>query len=66
MIAIGGAPYSVRDDYLLRWSFEGYTEMILRQSVAQAALITPPLFVAILRRGYRPRWHESVRPLAAA
>jgi hypothetical protein len=66
MIAIDGAPYAVRDDYLLRWSFEGYTEMILRQSVTQAGLITPPLFVSILRRGYRPRWHQSVRQLAAA
>ena len=66
MIAIAGVPYAVRDDYLLRWSFEGYTEMILRRSVAQAQLITPTLFVSILRNGYRPRWHESARQLAAA
>ena len=66
MIAIDGAPYAVRDDYLLRWSFEGYTEMILRQSVTQAERITPALLASILRRGYRPRWHASVRQLAAA
>jgi hypothetical protein len=66
MIAIDGEAYAVRGRHLLRWSFDGYTEMLLRKSVARAELITPPLFVAILKRGYQPRWHESARHLTAA
>src|SRR5262245_59787543 len=59
MVAIDGQPYAVRGDRLLRWSFDGYTGANPRRSTLHAALITPPLFVAILARGYRPRWHES-------
>jgi hypothetical protein len=66
MVAIDGAPYAVRGDYLLRWTFGGYTEMRLRRPVARAALITPPLFVTILAQGYQPRWHQSALRLAAA
>jgi hypothetical protein len=60
MIAIDGEPYAVRGDHLLRWTFDGYAEMRLRRPVPRAELITPPLFVTILERGYRPRWHDSV------
>jgi hypothetical protein len=66
MVAIEGEPHAVRGGYLLRWTFEGYSEARLRQSAPRAALITPPLFVTILRRGYRPRWHDSAGRLAAA
>ena len=61
MIAIDGAPYAVRGKLLLRWSFEGYADTLPRKSAQGAALITPPLFVAILARGYRPRWHSSAQ-----
>ncbi len=61
MVAIEGVPHAVRGERLLRWSFEGYTDGIARRSVPRAALVTPPLFIAILRRGFRPRWHDSVR-----
>ncbi|WP_119302572.1 hypothetical protein [Dongia deserti] len=59
MIAIDGAAYAVRGQRLLRWSFDGYTEALPRSAVRQADLITPPLFLIILARGYRPRWHAS-------
>lgn len=59
MIAIDGAPHAVRGAGLLRWSFEGYTDSLPRRSVQRAALITPSLFVTILARGFRPRWHPS-------
>jgi hypothetical protein len=61
MVAIEGVPHAVRGERLLRWSFEGYADGIARRSVPRAALVTPPLFIAILRRGFRPRWHDSVR-----
>jgi hypothetical protein len=59
MVAIDGEPYAVRGARLLRWSFEGYTDAIVRRSIQRAALITPPLFIAILARGFQPRWHAS-------
>jgi hypothetical protein len=61
MVAIGGAPYAVRGDQLLRWSFEGYRDTHVRRTVKRATLITPPLFVTILANGFAPRWHESAR-----
>jgi hypothetical protein len=59
MIALDGVPHAVRGDRLLHWSFEGYTDALPRRSAARAALLTPALFIAILRRGFRPRWHPS-------
>ena len=59
MVAIDGEAYALRGRHLLRWTFDGYADALPRASVPRAALITPPLFVAILTRGYRPRWHDS-------
>jgi hypothetical protein len=61
MIAIDGAPYAVRGDRLLRWSFGGYGDARTRSTVKRATLITPPLFVTILANGFMPRWHGSAR-----
>jgi hypothetical protein len=61
MVAIDGAPYAVRGDRLLRWSFEGYGDARARRTVPRATLITPPLFVTILANGFQPRWHDSAR-----
>jgi len=66
MVAIDGAPYAVRGRHLLRWSFEGYAGTLPRKSVTRAELITPPLFVGILQRGYQPRWHDSADRVADA
>jgi hypothetical protein len=59
MIAREREAYAVRGKHLLRWSFDGYTEALPRASMRQAELLTPPLFVTILRHGYCPRWHAS-------
>ena len=61
MIAIDGAPYAVRGDRLLRWSFEGYGDARPRRTVQRATLITPPLFLTILANGFMPRGHDSAR-----
>ena len=61
MVASDGAPYAVRGDRLLRWSFEGYCEARPRRAIERATLITPPLIVTILANGFRPRWHDSAR-----
>jgi hypothetical protein len=61
MIAIDGAPYAVRGDRLLRWSFEGYCEERPRRATERATLITPPLILTILANGFPPRWHDSAR-----
>lgn len=66
MIAVGGIPYAVRGHRLLRWTFEGYRDAVARGTIARAMLITPRLFVGILARGYRPRWHDSAQRLIAA
>jgi hypothetical protein len=62
MIAVGdGAPFAVKGDRLLPWSFAGYAAPVPRLSIPRATLLTPPLIVAILASGYQPRWHESAQ-----
>jgi hypothetical protein len=59
MVARDGEAYAVRGTRLLRWSFDGYTDALPRRAMRSAELLTPPLFVTILARGYAPRWHAS-------
>jgi hypothetical protein len=59
MIAIGDVAYAIRGDSLLRWSAHGYDDARRRASAMTARLLTPPLYVGILTRGYEPRWHPS-------
>jgi hypothetical protein len=59
MIARDRDAFAIRGKHLLRWSFDGYTEALPRSSFRGAELLTPPLFVTILRHGYQPRWHAS-------
>jgi hypothetical protein len=63
MIDAGEGPLAIRGDYLLRWSFEGYSGAVLRRSVMSARLLTPKLYVGILARGFQPRWHVSAQSL---
>jgi hypothetical protein len=55
MVALDSQPFAVRAGRLLPWSFAGYGAQE-RLSVRQAQLITPPSIVAVLSRGYEPRW----------
>lgn len=59
MIARDGEAYALRGRHLLRWSFDGYADALPRRGIRSAELLTPPLFVTILARGYAPRWHAS-------
>ena len=61
MIAIDGEAFAVRGQYLLRWSFAGYTEIHRRKPSMRGRLLTPPSIAAILRGGYKPRWHDSAQ-----
>jgi hypothetical protein len=54
-----GIAWAISGSELLRWSPSGYTEAVPRVSAMTAMLLTPPLYVGILARGYEPRWHES-------
>ncbi len=63
MIATDEGAFAVKGDALLKWSFEGYGAVLPRRSVMSAKLLTPGLYVGILARGFRPRWHESAQIL---
>ncbi len=65
MVARDGEAYAVCGKHLLRWSFDGYTEALPRGTLRSAELLTPSLFVTILQRGYRPRWHDSAAAFAS-
>ena len=59
MIEHEGKTYAVKDSRLLQWSHSGYKLAISRTLVMKARLLTPPLIVSILAKGYQPRWHPS-------
>jgi len=53
------APFAVRGDALLPWSFAGYDTARPRPRGIDVELLTPPAIVAVLSAGYRPQWHPS-------
>jgi hypothetical protein len=53
-----GGAWAIRAGDILRWSVDGYTARQPRGS-GPVILLTPPVIVAVLTRGYRPRWHPS-------
>ena len=59
MIEHAGKAYAVKGALLLQWSHSGYKLAISRTLVMKARLLTPPLIVSILAKGYQPRWHPS-------
>ncbi len=59
MIEHGAHAYAVRGSLLLQWSHSQYGLAIPRASVMKTRLLTPPLIVSILAKGYQPRWHPS-------
>jgi hypothetical protein len=59
MLEAGGAFYARRGQHLLRWSFEGYARAMAPSPGMRLNLLTPPSILAILRAGYKPRWHPS-------
>jgi len=62
MIEHEGKAYAVSGAHLLPWSFSGYEPAVPRAPLVKARLLTPPLIVSILAKGYQPRWHPSAAP----
>ncbi|MEO9167743.1 MAG: hypothetical protein ABI230_05000, partial [Aestuariivirga sp.] len=54
MVEISGEAYAVKRGKLLHWSFAGYTDAIPSRAVDK--VLTPPSIIAILAKGYTPRW----------
>ena len=61
MVEIDAIAFAVRGAQLLRWTFAGYTENRPRDPSMRGRLLTPASIAAILRRGYKPRWHVSAQ-----
>jgi len=59
MVVLEAAPFALRGDAVLPWSFAGYGPVRLRPRGAAVDLLTPPAMVAVLAAGYRPQWHPS-------
>ncbi|WP_442583835.1 hypothetical protein ACSBOB_26300 [Mesorhizobium sp. ASY16-5R] len=56
MVGVDGRAFAVREGRALRWSFEGYADASLLETLGTPLLLTPPATVAALRRGYEPLW----------
>ncbi len=57
MVELWGAAWLVASEFLLRWSFSGYSHALDRSGAIleeEALLLTPPSAAAALRAGYRP------------
>jgi len=59
MIVLEEAPFAVRGDAVLPWSFTGYGAARPRLRGIEVELLTPPAMVTVLSAGYRPQWHPS-------
>ena len=57
MVEIDRQAYAIKSDRFLRWSFDGYLDAIKHRAVDK--VLTPPSIIAILAKGYTPRWHKS-------
>ena len=59
MIARDGEAFALRGKHLLRWTPAGYTQAKPRPRGIEVDVLTPPSILAVLARGYAPRWHPS-------
>ena len=59
-------PHLVLGSQLLRFTFAGWTEPVVRPAPATTVVLTPPTSVAALASGYVPVLHPSARRGAAA
>jgi hypothetical protein len=60
-IALDGAAFAVHGNALLRWTAAGYAQRMMRSHGGMADVLTPPAILDVLRAGYRPNWHPSVK-----
>jgi hypothetical protein len=58
-IVLDGEPYAVRGNHLLRWTPQGYDGERRRPRSGKASVLTPPLMLKALARGYQSLWHPS-------
>ena len=59
MVEIKSEAYALKGNHLLQWSFGGYTSAMPIAKDKIDKILTPPSIIAILQKGYQPRWHES-------
>ena len=57
MVEMDGKAYAIRGNQMLHWTFYGYDAAIPIDP--RAIILTPPSIIAILQKGYQPRWHKS-------
>ena len=60
MISLDGQAFAVREDRLLLWTPEGYSQSQPRPRGVTVDVLTPSSSLTVLRRGYLPLWHTSV------
>jgi len=59
-VSVNGNAFAVRAGHLLPWSFAGYGEPLGIGDIGDDwLLITPLATVAVLARGYVPKWHSG-------
>jgi hypothetical protein len=59
MFESDGAFFAKKGSRLLRWSFGGYVDALPLNPAMRLNVLTPPSIIAILARGFKPRWHPS-------
>ena len=59
MIVVDGEPFALRGTRMLHWTPNGYHAPRPRPRGIEVDVLTPPSILAVLRRGYAPRWHVS-------
>jgi hypothetical protein len=61
MVFYGDRPFAKRNGELRAWTFWGYGDAWeFYEFEYDVWLLTPPMTVEILRRGYKPVWHPSI------
>lgn len=59
MIALGNNAFALRGNHMLPWTPVGYREPEPLPRVDTVEVLTPPPILAVLTRGFVPRWHAS-------
>jgi hypothetical protein len=59
VIAMEEDVFAVRGNALLQWTPSGYAACQRRPRGGTVDVLTPPSILAVLKAGYRPRWHSS-------
>ena len=59
IVECNGKAFAVKGSNFLQWSFGGYISAMPIVKTNIDKVLTPPSIIAILQKGYQPRWHES-------